>query len=107
LFNLALEVDTESPSRRCKTEVENIYDNRGKAWVVGLFHSSFKEELLDEFLNGFLMNYWMNVNFKSLRKTRKQKQLKKLQETKIMLGIRRTPCVTQIHEISKMMIHHL
>jgi len=31
--------------------MENIYDNEGKAWVVGSFHSSFIEELLDELLD--------------------------------------------------------
>jgi len=30
-----------------------------------------------------------------------------MQETKIMLGITITPCAIQIHEISKMVIHHL
>ena len=53
------------------------------------------------------MNSWMNVIFKSLQKTQKQKQLKKIQETKIILGIKTTPCVTQIHEVSKMTIRHL
>jgi len=43
--------DAESPSWRCKIEIENVYGNGGKAWVVGSFHSSFKEKLLDEFLN--------------------------------------------------------
>jgi len=33
--------------------------------------------------------------------------IEKMQETKIMLRIRATPCVIQIHEISKMVIHHL
>jgi len=35
--------DEESTSRRCKTEVENVYGNGGKAWVVGSFHSNFKK----------------------------------------------------------------
>jgi len=30
-----------------------------------------------------------------------------MQETKIMIGIRTTPCTTQIHEVRKMVIHHL
>jgi len=42
-------VDAKSPSRRCKTETENVYVNGGKAWVVGSFHSSFTEWVLDEF----------------------------------------------------------
>jgi len=33
--------------------------------------------------------------------------MKTIQENNIMLGIRTTPCATQIHGISKMMIHHL
>jgi len=41
----------ESPNRRCKIGAGNLNDNAGKAWVVGLFHSSFKEELLEEFLD--------------------------------------------------------
>jgi len=32
-------------------EVRNVYDNGCKTWVVGSFHSSFKEELLGEFLD--------------------------------------------------------
>jgi len=34
-------------------------------------------------------------------KTRKRIQLKKMQEIKIILGIRTTPCVIQIHKINK------
>jgi len=37
--------------QRCKTELENVYRNGGKACVVGLFHSNFIEKLLDEFLD--------------------------------------------------------
>jgi len=46
------------------------------AWVLRSLHSSFKKELLDEFLDGFLNDSWMNVNFKiaenSERKTVKE-----------------------------------
>jgi len=53
------------------------------------------------------MNYEMNVIFKSLWKTQKRKQLKKMKEIKIMLEIITTPYATQIYEISKMVIHNL
>jgi len=53
-------------------------------WVLGSFHSSFKHRLLDEFLNDFLKDSWMNVNFKVCRKL-KNETIKNMQEIKIML----------------------
>jgi len=80
-------------------ETENVYCNGRKTWVVGSLHSSFKEELLDEFLD--------EHDLQKFAENSKTKTIKENARNKIMLGIRTTPCTTQIHKISKMVIRHL
>ena len=61
--------------------------------------------------NDSWMNSWMvleEVLDKCSFKVTKISKIKiKMQETKIMLGIKTTPWATQIHDISKMVIRHL
>jgi len=48
--------------RISKLKVRNVYGNEWKTWVIGSFHSSFKEELLDEFLDkGDLQKFAENL----------------------------------------------
>ena len=71
---LSIQVYTKSLSRRCKTKVGSIYGNGGKAWVVGSFHSSFKEELFNEFLDEHdLQNFAENLKTKIIKDNARNK----------------------------------
>jgi len=57
-----------------QTKVESVYGNGGKAWVVGSFHSSFKEELFNELLNERnLQNFAKNSKTKIIKDNARNK----------------------------------